>query len=597
MDLTANASAVLRERYLGRGQDGEVVESPEQLFRRVADAVARAEASWGATASRVQQVADRFFRMMTSFQFLPNSPTLMNAGRDVGQLAACFVVPVQPSSDGIDRAIEWAERIQKTGGGTGFSFSQITRSAATGNRGPVDVIGDFDRATETVRQVGVRRGANMGVLRVDHPDILEFIGAKLSGSALRNFNLSVAVSDAFMAAVEAGSSYELIRPEDAAPCGQLDARGVFDAMVEAAWSCGDPGLLFMDRIQARQPTPALGSIEATNPCGEQPLLPFESCTLGSINLARFVAQNDLNWDRLRQVVHDAVRFLDDVVEVNRYPLAEIEQATRATRKIGLGVMGWADCLVELGIPYSEPLALALAQRVAAFIDDESVAASVALAETRGAFPAFSGSRWSTGELGAGRRPMRNATTTTVAPTGTIAIIAGCSSGIEPLYALAYGRRALDGQILQEVHSGFVRRAQGERLWTSQLQAVIRNTGRVGDLRQLPADFRELFATAHELDVNAHLRMQAQFQKHVHAAVSKTINLKADATTGVVAHAYRLAYELGCKGVTIYRDGSKSEQVLAAGAGADSSSCPGCGAEAADSASCRVCSRCGLARCG
>ncbi len=964
--LTDNALAVLRARYLIR-KDGVAVETPDQLFRRVAVHIAGIEASLGATADEVADTTARFERMMSTLEFLPNSPTLMNAGRPLGQLAACFVVPVTDSTTGVFEAVGWAAEIQKTGGGTGFSFSRLRPAgdlvASTGGTasGPVSLMQVFDVATEAIKQGGTRRGANMGMLRIDHPDVLEFIAIKLDPTRMSNFNLSVAVTDAFMAAVRDGTTYELVNPRTGIVTGQLDARRVLDAIANAAWAVGDPGMVFIDRVNQLHPTPALGPIEATNPCvtgdtriwvedkglvpiaelvgtmpkiatwdgenvvfraatkvvstgikpvfrlatiegvelrltgdhlvttdagdmpagelepgdrirvidapgpvrverdtaaarlgevigwligdghftrheagkptvvlsfygadkaeaaprllatvrdligdqtlslnrvddrdpayirsqrllgtlrelrvdatsktdvpeivwrgtpaliagylrglfsadgsvegsiargasvrlssnqlallrgvqqlmlrlgirstlyanrrtegtrlmpdssgalreylcaaqhelvvtksslrtfsdhvgfliaakterlravldgyargpyrdrtwvtvtsleaegeaevfdltepstshffangllvhncGEQPLLPFESCTLGSIDVGRFVDGADFAWDRLRDVIVDAVRFLDDVIDANRYPLPEIERATKATRKIGLGIMGWADALAALHIAYDAPEALTLADRMATFLEDESLAASRALAERRGAFPAWGGSRWEQ----AGERPLRNATTTTIAPTGTISIIAGCASGIEPLYALAYRRNVLDGAELVEINPAFQRVAKERAIASEVLFDQVAATGGVRGNASVPADIQRWFPTAHEVDVGTHVRMQAAFQRRVHAAVSKTINLARSATALDVKAAYKLAYELGCKGITVYRDGSREGQVLVTGARTarpnTSVQCPECGSVLVVQSSCRLCRHCGWSVCG
>jgi ribonucleoside-diphosphate reductase alpha chain len=600
--LTDNALAVLRARYLARDH-GVIGETPDQLFRRVAEHVSAAEARMGGSAAEVSAARRIFERMMSSLEFLPNSPTLMNAGRPLGQLAACFVVPVEDSTTGVFEAVRWAAEIQKTGGGTGFSFSRLRPAgdlvASTGGlaSGPVSLMQVFDVATEAIKQGGTRRGANMGMLRVDHPDILEFIAIKLDPSRMRNFNLSVAVTDAFMTAVASGQAYDLINPRTGQVAGALDARRVFDAIANAAWACGDPGIVFIDRINEAHPTPGLGQIEATNPCGEQPLLPFESCTLGSIDVGRFVAGGELDWARLRTIIHDAVRFLDDVIDANRYPLPEIEWATKATRKIGLGIMGWADALAALGIAYDSARARSLAGRVAAFLERESLAASAVLAERRGAFPAFSGSRWEDAGYGA----LRNATTTTIAPTGSISIIAGCSSGIEPLYALAYRRNVLDGAELPEIHPGFQRIAAERGFFSEALFAEVALAGGVRGRVDVPEDVQQVFPTAHEIDIAAHVGMQAAFQRHVHAAVSKTINLRRDALAVDVKAAYQLAYKLGCKGITVYRDGSREDQVLVTGARgvklAAAPGCPECGSALVIQSGCRLCRHCGWSVCG
>ncbi len=601
--LTHNGLAVLRARYLER-RAGDVVETPEQLFQRVAQHIAKVEANYGATAAEVGQIAARFEALLSSLEFLPNSPTLMNAGRPLGQLAACFVVPVEDSTTAVFEAVRWAAEIQKTGGGTGFSFSRlrpagdIVQSTGGTASGPVSLMQVFDVATAAIKQGGTRRGANMGMLRVDHPDILEFIAIKLDPMRMTNFNLSVAATDAFMAAVAEGRRYDLINPRTAQVTSSLDARRVLDAIANAAWAVGDPGVVFIDRVNRLQPTPAAGAIEATNPCGEQPLLPFESCTLGSMNLGRLVGVDGIDWVRFRATIHDCVRFLDDVIDANRYPLPEIERATKATRKIGLGIMGWADALVALDIAYDSEEAIELALQVAKFLEDESLAASAALADVRGPFPAWSGSRWDR----AGYRPLRNATTTTIAPTGTISIIAGCSSGIEPLYALAYRRRVLDGADFTEVNPAFQRLAAERGIASPAVFESIVQSGNVRGNPAVPLDLQKRFPTAHDVPVEVHVRMQAAFQRYVHAAVSKTINLPNSATAGDVKAAYQLAYQLGCKGITVYRDGSRTGQVLTSGTrSADinvdvSRACPECGTSMAVQARCQLCRHCGWSVC-
>ena len=599
--LTANALQVLRARYLVR-ERGVVIETPDQLFHRVASHIAAVEARHGANVAAVIATTATFERMMLDLEFLPNSPTLMNAGRPLGQLAACFVVPVEDSTTGVFEAVRWAAEIQKTGGGTGFSFSRLRPAgdvvASTGGTasGPVSLMQVFDVATEAIKQGGTRRGANMGMLRVDHPDILEFIALKLDLQRMRNFNLSVAVTDAFMAAVAAGTHYDLVNPRTGGITGVLDARRVLDAIANAAWAVGDPGMVFIDRVNARHPTPDSGLIEATNPCGEQPLLPFESCTLGSIDVGRFVVDQDFDWPRLRTTIHDCVRFLDDVIDANRYPLVEIERATKATRKIGLGIMGWADALVLLDLAYDSAEALDLAHRLAKFLEDESLASSEQLATERGPFPVWHGSRWER----EGHRPLRNATTTTIAPTGTISIIAGCASGIEPLYALAYRRNVLDGAELTEINPAFQRIASERGLATPELLAEVAAHGGVRGNPHVPEDLQRRFPTAHEIDVATHVRMQAAFQTYVHAAVSKTINLPNSATPADVKAAYQLAYELGCKGITVYRDGSRDGQVLVTGqrvvAAPRTSGCPECGSVLLVQSRCQLCRNCGWSVC-
>lgn len=535
----------------------------------MARAVAQAEGRFGGEG--VAHWAERFHELLASRDFLPNSPTLMNAGTALGQLSACFVLPVEDTMEGIFEALKQMALVQRTGGGTGFSFSSLRPRgdlvASTGGiaSGPVSFMKIFDCATEHIKQGGKRRGANMGVLRVEHPDILEFIRAKAEASVLSNFNLSVSVTDAFMRAAASDESYDLVHPRTGRPAGRQPAAEVWRAIVEAAWQTGDPGLLYRDAIDRANPTPRLGAIEATNPCGEVPLLPYESCNLGSINAGRFVlesrGQGVFDWPRLETVVRHAVRFLDDVIEVNRYPLADIEKATRRTRKIGLGVMGFAETLIRLGISYDSGEAERFAERLMYAVAEAATRASAALAEARGSFPAWQESAY--GEAGT---PMRNATRTAIAPTGTIGIIAGTSASIEPLFALAYRRRGvLGGETLEEVNSLFVESLQRHGLDTRRVLAEVLERGRLADVAGVPDELKRLFVTALEIPPERHLAMQAAFQRHVDNSVSKTINLPGDATPDDVARAYRRAWELGLKGITIYRYGAKPAQVLELGA--------------------------------
>ncbi len=564
--LTQNALTVLKRRYLKKDDSGKPVEKAEDMFRRVAMNIAQAERGYGATDAGVEEQAEVFYGLMTSLDFLPNSPTLMNAGRELQQLSACFVLPIEDTMESIFSTIKNTALIHQSGGGTGFSFSRLRpandKVASTGGvaSGPVSFMRVFNSATEAVKQGGTRRGANMGILRVDHPDILEFINCKSEGNEYNNFNISVALTEKFMEAVDSGADYELINPRSGQAVETLNAREVFDRIVELAWKTGDPGIVFIDRLNRDNPTPHVGAIESTNPCGEQPLLPYESCNLGSINLSNMVDGATIDWDRLGGVTRKAVRFLDNVIDMNRYPLDEIGKTTRSNRKIGLGVMGFADMLIKMGVPYNSDEAVSIGGKVMSFINDEAKAASESLAAERGTFPNYKGSIYD-GENG---RQMRNATVTTIAPTGTLSIIAGCSSGIEPLFAVSYVRTVMDKDELIEVNPAFEAAARERGFYSPELMKMIAHHGTVADMEQVPEELRRVFVTAHDISPEWHIRMQAAFQDYVDNAVSKTVNFGHDATRGDVAEVYMLAHRTGCKGVTIYRDGSKDEQVLSTG---------------------------------
>ncbi|MFC1863474.1 vitamin B12-dependent ribonucleotide reductase [Thermodesulfobacteriota bacterium] len=566
INLSDNALTVLRRRYLRKDNNCNVIESPEQMFRRVAHHIAEPEQKYG-DAAHVEKVEDIFYKMMTEFRFLPNSPTLMNAGRRLGQLAACFVLPVEDSMDGIFDALKNAALIHKSGGGTGFSFSRLrpkaSRVGTTGGvaSGPISFMKIFNTATEQVKQGGTRRGANMGILRVDHPDIMDFIYSKKNHKELNNFNISVAVTDAFMEAVKKDSDYDLVDPRDEKKVGELNSTEVYNALIGQAWENGDPGVVFLDRMNRDNPTPSIGAIESTNPCGEQPLLPMEACNLGSINLAKYVVESEegasIDYEGLKDLVHWSVRFLDDTIDMSRYPLPAIKKMVEGNRKIGLGVMGFADILYKLKIPYNSEQALETAEDIMSFIQHESHEASKYLAEERGVFPNFEKSIYN------GRKDfrLRNATTTTIAPTGTLSIIAGCSSGIEPLFALSFVRRVMDNDELVEVNPYFEKIAKERGFYSEDLMDVIARKGTLDGIKEIPEDVKEVFVTAHDITPEWHVRMQSVFQKYTDNAVSKTVNLPRDTTMEDVRKVYDLTYELGCKGATIYRDGSKGNQVL------------------------------------
>lgn len=576
--LKPNTEVVLQKRYLRKSLDGKLSETPRDLFWRVASAIAEEEGKYERSSCEPEALARDFYDLMTGWKFLPNSPTLMNAGTDLGQLSACFVLPVGDSIEEIFDAVKYAAMIHKSGGGTGFSFSRLrpkeSRVGSTGGvaSGPVSFLRIFNTATEQIKQGGTRRGANMGILRVDHPDILDFIRAKEKEGEFNNFNLSVGLTEAFMQAVEKDEHYDLRAPNTGEVVDRLRARDVFDLLVKKAWQSGDPGIVFLDRINRDNPTPDQGEIESTNPCGEQPLLPFEACNLGSINLACFYlpghnddadpARDGIDWAELRRVVHLSVRFLDNVIDASLFPLPRIAETVRKNRKIGLGVMGFADLLFELGVPYNSREGIALAERVMGFVQEEGHKASAELAKERGPFPAYPASTYAKAKKG----PYRNATVTTIAPTGTLSIIAGCSSGVEPLFALCFTRNILDGERLVEVNPYFEAALAATGLASHELMDSVVAKGSIQDMDFLPAKLRKVFVTAMDIEPVWHLRMQAAFQRHTDNAVSKTVNLSNTATEQDIFDIYWLAYKEGCKGVTVYRDGCKSIQVLATGEG-------------------------------
>ena len=560
-ELLPNSVTVLKKRYLRKKENGEL-ETPKDLFVRVAKNIALAELKFDSKAN-VDEVADIFYNQIASLKFLPNSPTLMNAGNALQQLSACFVLPVDDSLEDIFEAVKYTALIHKSGGGTGFSFTRLrpkddsVKTTKGVSSGPVSFMSVFDAATETIKQGGMRRGANMGILRVDHPDIMEFIYAKQDKSKLTNFNLSVGITEDFMKSVKNNTDFDILTPRDRKKVGSKNAKEVFNEMVRLAWEGGDPGIIFLDRINNANPTPAEGEMESTNPCGEQPLLPYESCNLGSINLVKFIKNNKIDYDELKETIRIAVRFLDNVIEMNNYPIKQIDEMTKKNRKIGLGIMGWADLLVQLNIPYNSNEAISLAEEVMKFIRDEGRNMSMELAQVRGSFPAFEKSIYPS----LGFKAMRNATITTIAPTGTISIIAGASSGIEPYFALAYYRNVMDNNKLPEVNPYFLEKAHEGKFYSENLLNKLADAGNTHNLTEVPEDIRKVFVTSHEISPEWHVRMQAAFQKYTDNAVSKTVNFQNSATIEDVAKVYMLSYDLGCKGITIYRDGSRDNQVL------------------------------------
>ncbi len=560
LKLTTNAIRVLASRYLLRDEKGNIAETPARLFRRVAKAVAQADSLYKKGA--LKKTEDEFYEILSKLDFLPNTPTLMNAGAPLGQLSACFVLPVGDSLVEIFDAVKYTALIHQSGGGTGFSFSQlrprgdIVKSTKGVASGPISFMRVFDMTTEILKQGGKRRGANMGILRCDHPDVIDFITAKNKEDMLQNFNISVSATDAFMSAVAKEEEYDLIDPHNKQKVKKINAKEVFDLIVANAWRTGDPGIIFIDEINRKNPTAATGLIESTNPCGEQPLHPYESCNLGSINLTNMLKNGKMDWDKFKKTIWTAVHFLDNVIDVNKYPLPQVELVTKTNRRIGLGVMGFAELLINIGIPYDSDKAIQFAEKMMKFLNDEARKASNKLGEERGSFPNYERSTWK-----GKSKATRNATATTIAPTGTISIIAGATSGIEPLFAVTFVRDVMEGTQLLEVNPSFERMARKRGFYSKALMMKIAKTGKVTGLKEVPRDVQRLFKTALEIKPEMHVKMQAAFQKFCDNAVSKTINLPANATPQDVSKAYLLAYKLKCKGITIYRYGSRKEQVL------------------------------------
>ena len=605
--VSLNSLRVLKERYLLKDDGGEVIETPDEMIKRVAKNIAKADLNYG--AKDLKGTEKKFYSLMAGLDFLPNSPTLMNAGTDIQQLAACFVLPIEDTMEGIFTTLMHAAIIHKSGGGTGFSFSRLrarnsrVKSTQGVASGPVSFLTVYNAATDVIKQGGKRRGANMGILRIDHPDILDFINCKEKNEDITNFNISVAMTEEFMKAVEDDEDYELIDPSTKEVFEELNARTVFDIIIAGAWRNGDPGIVFIDRINKGNPTPALGEIESTNPCGEQPLLPYEACNLGSVNLGHFVKDDDVDWDRLRQVVHDCIHFLDNVIDMSRYPIPDITEMVKKNRKIGLGVMGWADMLVQLKVPYNSEEGIKLAEKVMGFIKKEADNASMELAKTRGVFPSWKESIYNkdSKHFQGSHIEFRNATRTTIAPTGTIGMIADASGGVEPLFALSYVKRVMDGQELYYLDGNFKKALVDSGVYNEELMEKIINKPGIQNIEEIPEEIRKVFVVAHDVSPEYHLKMQGAFQKFTDNAVSKTVNFLNSATVDDVKEVYLLAYKLGCKGVTVYRDGSKDMQVLnfTKDIKKDKKSkdvCPECNAKMIMSEGCAKCAKCGYSVC-
>ena len=604
--LSKTAMTVLNQRYLIKDGEGKVIESPKGMFRRVAKNIAAVDNKYGATNKKVQEIEDRFYDLMINLDFLPNSPTLMNAGRKYQQLAACFVLPIEDSIESIFGTLKNAAVIHQSGGGTGFNFSNLrpkgdpVKSSNGVASGPVSFMKIYDAAAEQIKQGGMRRGANMGILRVDHPDIIEFITVKDDPTTLTNFNISVAITDEFMDAVSNRRPYPLINPRTSQVVREIYAKKIFDLIVLMAWKNADPGLIFIDTINKANPTPKIGKIESTNPCGEVPLLPWEACNLGSINVANFVKNGNIDYDKLSKTVNIAVHFLDNVIDVSKYPLNQIDTIVKQNRKVGLGVMGFADLLIQLNVIYGSEQSYGIADELMGFIEKEAHKASEKLAGERGVFPNYVGSIYE------GKSRLRNATLTSIAPTGTISIIAGCSSSIETIFAVVFRREILDGQIFYDVNPWFEKIAKEKGFYSPALMEKIAKQGTLTNLSEIPKEVREVFVTALEVAPEAHIKMQSVFQKYVDNAVSKTVNLPQNATTKDVENIFLQAHKLGCKGITVYRYGAKEHQVLSIGEYKnekkelqkdEGKKCPECGSEnVIQHTRCRFCRNCGASSC-
>lgn len=595
INLSENAIKVLEKRYLKRDTQGNCIEKPADMFRRVADTVAKGDLKYGATKDNVKKLSDRFYDAITNCQFMPNSPTLMNAGRELGQLAACFVLPIEDSLEGIFETIKNTALIHQSGGGTGFSFSRlrpkndVVYSTMGISSGPVSFMEVFNAATEAVKQGGTRRGANMGILRVDHPDILEFIDCKADNNKLNNFNISVAITDKFMEAYFNNEDYDLINPHTKKTTGKLNAKFVFDKIVDSAWRNGEPGIVFIDTMNYDNPTPQIGAIESTNPCGEVPLLPYEACNLGSINLNKMVKENNdetcsVDWDLLAKTTRTAIRFLDNIITINKYPLPQIAEMVNNNRKIGLGIMGWADMLMKIGISYASEQGTKLASQIIEFIDYESKCESIELSKERGRFANFKGSiydsehylynkykdksagkisdeQWKELDNKIKKFGIRNATTTCIAPTGTISMIAGASGGIEPLFGLVFSRLILDNTEMLEINPIFKNYMIKHNLYSEELMKKIAIDGSIAHINNIPENVKKIFVTAHDVTPYWHVKMQAAFQLHTDNAVSKTVNFVESATRDDIKETYILAYKSHLKGITVYRNNSRTFQPM------------------------------------